>query len=442
MLLKLLYDFAHSRNILDDLAFFPKPIRWIIPLDSQGRLVGAGPIETPGERNRGKEFSAPRTSLDKGVGGIAEFLADSITALFGLDPDPDRRLTPKQRKERDANNSTKYEHFWSQIRQALEKTSLPALRLVLSFHEAAGSHPPFLRYGVEAGAPDADPKPRWGVKTADGSEKRMGPDQFSFQVDGDLLLSDEGVIRPYWRAVYAAELKEQEAKASLGLCLVTGKQNAPVASTHLPKIKGVPGTQSFGAAIVSFDKPAFASYGFQQSLNAPVSTDAVLAYCNALNALLSREEHFFTLGQTVLCFWARESQAASNFVATMLRKPDPQAVADFLRAPWAGVDRSAARLDPFYSITFSGNAGRVVVRHWMQATVEQARENFARWFRDLQITSLATLQPAKTKKRKSHAGNAAATDADEEVPPLALFRLACSTVRDAKDLQSEVPAQL
>jgi CRISPR-associated protein Csd1 len=442
MLLKLLYDFAQSRNVLNDLPFSPKAIRWIIPLDSQGRLSGVGPIETAGEKNRGKEFSAPRTSLDKGVGGIAEFLADGVTALFALDPDPDRRLTPKQRRDRDANNAAKYEHFWSQIRQAFEKTSLPALRAVLSFHEDAGNHPSFLRYGTEAGAAVGDLKPKWWVRTADGSEKRMGPDQFAFQVEGHLLLLDEAVIRPYWRAVYAAEVKDQEAKANRGFCMVTGRENVPVPSTHLPKIKGVPGTQSFGAAIVSFDKPAFASYGFEQSLNAPVSTHAVSAYCNGLNALLSREEHSFTIGQTVLCFWARQSQAASSFVARMLRKPDPQAVADFLRAPWAGVDRSAARLDPFYSITFSGNAGRVVVRHWMQASVEDARENFARWFRDLQIASLGPPQSAKRKKRKLQAGDIPATEAGEEVPPLALFRLACSTVRDAKDLQSEVPAQL
>ena len=105
MLLKHLYDFAHSRKILDDLAFAPKAIRWIIPLDNQGNLIGDGLIETEGEKNRGKEFLAPRTSLDKGVGGIAEFLADGLTAVFGLDADPEKRLTEKQRRDRDANNA-------------------------------------------------------------------------------------------------------------------------------------------------------------------------------------------------------------------------------------------------------------------------------------------------------------------------------------------------
>jgi len=117
MLLKHLYDFAHSRKILDDLAFAEKAIRWIIPLDSEGRLVGQGLIETKGERNRGKVFSAPRTSIDKGKGGIAEFLADGITAVFGLEAEPEKSaaLSEQRRQKRDANNAEKHRHFWAQI---------------------------------------------------------------------------------------------------------------------------------------------------------------------------------------------------------------------------------------------------------------------------------------------------------------------------------------
>lgn len=442
MLLKHLYDFAHSRKILDDLAFAPKPIRWIIPLDLQGSLLGAGLIETEGERNRGKELLAPRTSLDKGVGGIAEFLADGLTAVFGLDSEPEKRLTEKQRKDRDNNNARKCDHFWKQIHQAFDETQLPALGALLSFHKRTKNPPAFLLYGQGADSPEPSEKPKWWVKTAAGPEKRLGPDQFTFQIEGDLILLEGTAVRPYWRRAYASELADQEARASLGLCLVTGRENASVASTHLPKIKGIPGTQSFGASIVSFDKPAFSSYGFEQGLNASVSTEAVSAYCHGLNALLSQEEHSLIIGRTVLCFWARESETSTSFVARMLKKPDPQAVAAFIGAPWAGLDRSAARLDQFYSVTLSGNAGRVVVRHWMQTTVEEARENFAQWFRDLAIAQIGFAEQAQKRKRKSKAVDSSPTDTKEEMPPLALFRLACSTVRDAKDLQSEVPAQL
>lgn len=442
MLLNHLYDFSHSRKILEDLAFAAKPIRWIIPLDGRGQFVGAGLVETQGAKNRGKEYLAPRTSRPKDVGGIAEFLADGITAVFGLEADPSKSRTEKQRRDRASNNEKKYEHFWRQIQEAFRETHLPALQTLLAFHERTGNQPPFLRYGRKVDSDDPREKSKWWVRTASAAEVVLGPDQFTFQVDGDLLILDEKVARPYWRRVFASEVEEERAGANLGLCLVTGKENVPIATTHLPKIKGVRGTQSFGAAIVSFDKPAFSSYGFEQSLNAPVSTDAVSAYCNGLNALLAREEHSLSIGQTTLCFWARESEAASSFVARMLRKPDPQAVAEFLRAPWAGMDRPAARLDQFFSVTLAGNGGRVVVRHWMQTTVEEARENFAQWFRDLEIARIGSGQPNDNRKRKSKATDSSQEGSKEEMPPLALFRLACSTVRDANDLQAEVLAQL
>lgn len=56
MLLRHLYDLATTRHLLDDLAFAPKSIRWVIPLDAAGRLLGPGPLETLEDGTRGKIF--------------------------------------------------------------------------------------------------------------------------------------------------------------------------------------------------------------------------------------------------------------------------------------------------------------------------------------------------------------------------------------------------
>jgi CRISPR-associated protein Csd1 len=442
VLLTHLWDFARSKKILDDLAFAPKAIRWIIPLDDRGQLVGGGLIET-GEKGRGKEMSAPRTSLDKSAGGIAEFLADGITAVFGLDAEPDKKATQKQREAKDSSNAKKHQHFWSQIDQALQATGHAALESLRVFHGNVQQVASFLRYGKKLGSVDPGEKSRWWVKTGSGGEVAMGPDQFSFQVGGLLLITDETTVRPHWRDVHAREVATKEADSALGLCLVTGREGVPIARTHLPKIKGVRGTSSFGAAIVSFDKPAFSSYGFDQSLNAPVSVEAVAAYTNGLNALLKRDEHSLFFGETALCFWAKTSSTAT--VAELLRQPDSKVVAEFMKTPWAGLDRQAARLDPFFSVTLRGNAGRIVVRHWMQSTMESARDNLARWFSDLEIAEpWRTSTPGSKRKRKAGSAETSLSgDNDKEkLPPLALFRLACATVRDAKELRPEVLDQL
>ena len=427
MLLRHLYDLAQTRNLLDDLAFAPKTVRWIIELDADGRLIGQGPVETSGERNRGKELpSCPRIIGDTNSGKVADFLAEGVDGMFGLSPDPSR---PK-----DATKlAEKHKHFWEQIRQCAEATGEPALSALLVFRRSLNAQaPPFLTREGD----------KWLVTSSEGARVGLGNDDFSFRVNGSLVLENEGV-RGYWRERFAQEQEDEdgsEGESVRAVCLVTG-ESATIARTHSPTIKKVPDTQGSGAKIVSFEKssPSFSSFGFKQSYNASVSKKAATAYCEALNWLLSRKNHSLRIGRTAVCFWAKDSEEASDFFAEMLDRPQPESVRDFLRAPWAGVDRSLLRHDEFYSVTLSGNAGRIIVRHWMQSTVEAARENLRRWFADLEMATYGD-PAAREKRRKIDSGESAT--AKEPPQPLALYSLAVTTVREAKDLQAETLTQL
>ena len=95
--------------------------------------------------------------------------------------------------------------------------------------------------------------------------------------------------------MWNASQSETEEETS-GICLVTGNYG-PISRIHR-SIKGVPGAQSSGAALVSFNAPAFESYGKEQSYNAPVGKYAEFAYTTALNYLLGQEEYRFQLGDT------------------------------------------------------------------------------------------------------------------------------------------------
>jgi CRISPR-associated protein Csd1 len=257
-----------------------------------------------------------------------------------------------------------------------------------------------------------------------GETRLSSGDYLTFEVNGQLLLLDEEVIRPYWRNIHGQLHADKDASAQLGMCSVTGEENVPIARTHEVKIQGIRNTGS-GGAIVSFDKPAFRSYGFEKSYNAPVSTRAAKDYCNALTWLLSRKNHSLTIGELSVCFWARDAEEASDFFALMLDRPDPQSVRKFLQVPWAGIDPPLQQHDQFYSVALSGNSGRIVVRHWMQTTVEAARKNLQCWFEDLSITSYGNPQTGQ-----------------DPMPPLALFRLACTSVRDKDGLQPDMLTQL
>ena len=130
----------------------------------------------------------------------------------------------------------------------------------------------------------------WLVKTATGTEEKFKTDNFLFLVDGEFLLETDE-IRDYWRKCYAKEIESKSADASVGVCLVSGEENVAISESHLPKISGVPGTLAIGASLISFEKssPAYSSYGYEKSYNSPISFQAVEAYTNALNFLVSMD---------------------------------------------------------------------------------------------------------------------------------------------------------
>jgi CRISPR-associated protein Csd1 len=431
MLLKHLYDFAVSRHLLDDLAFSPKAVRWIIELDNTGTLLGAGPQAT-GDDKRGKEFSCPQTTRPKVAGGVSEFLADGLTAVFGLDPDPDASMTERKRADRDANNIAKRDDFWSQIGAAQKETSQPTLAALLAFATRYAVTPPaapgFLRWGKATdGKSD---KSAWWLTTASGAETRLGPENFTFRVNGELLLENEP-LRAFWRARHCGEVATARAGFATGRCLITGAEDQKLAPTHNPKIQRVPNTDSFGAALVSFQEPSFTSYGFDQSLNAPTSDAAATAYCVALNYLVAHAEHSVRIDPSCLCFWAVQTAIAKTPFA-FLNKPDPKVVRDFVCSPFAGIERELARRDRFLAVTLVGNPGRIAVRHWMDVSLEQAVENLRKWFCDLEIAV-----PARPPKKAPKAGAK-----EKDFHPLSLYWLSCTTVREAKDVRAETTAQL
>lgn len=429
MLLRHLYELAQSRQLLDDLAFTKKAIRWVIVLDAAGNLLGFTPT---GDGKRGQEYLVPQTSRAKNAGGVAEFLWESITGVFGLDANPEQDTNnAKKRRERDQNNAAKCEAFWRQMQAAFDATQHPALRAVLNFQQKHLTTMDYLRWEARD-----QQKPAWWLTTAAGTEVKLGAENFTFAVAGQLLLDDAETLRPYWRHMYQQEMSDKTEAVEKGLCLITGAVDVPIAPTHNPKIKGVPNAQPTGAAVVSFDKPAFTSYGCDQSYNAPASIAASTAYAVALNWLLSQRQHHVRLGGTVVCFWARDVEAATDVFAELFEQPRPETVQRFLTAPWRGAEHHGVRPDEFYSVTLAGNAGRIVVRHWLQCPLDVATDNLKRWFADLQMVPYggpsATARPQRV------------TDgASKEVPqPLSLYMLALMLVRETKDLQPELLTQL
>lgn len=431
MLLKALHDFAHQRKLLDDLAFAPKAIRWIIELDENGNLLSAGPSPA-GDEKRGKEFPCPRLLSDSNSGTVAGFLVEAVDGMFSLSPNP-------QKPKNAGKLTAKTEHFWQQLRDCQKVTGNRPLAAVLKFRESIPDGPPFL-------------KPTSGghiLTTASGQEAKVTTEEFTFSVGGKLIVEMPDLM-DYWSKLFAAtqlqpdsgdsdeenEAVEAAQEETHGVCLVSG-EIAKLARTHVPKIRGIPGAQGSGAKIVSFDKSSrsYSSYGFNQSYNAPVSEAAAIAYCVALDWLIKKPDFHSRVSVRkdgkeagiVTCFWAKHTEDAGSLFAQLLDRPLPAAVKKFLKTPWSGIKQEFAKKDQFYVVTLTGNSGRIVVKRWIQESLETAVNNLRQWFKDLDLVVPPQPEPKAEAK---------------EYNPLSIYWLSCATVREAKDLKAETPANL
>ena len=187
--------------------------------------------------------------------------------------------------------------------------------------------------------------------------------------------------------------RDQNETAEKGLCMVSGEIDE-IARTHTP-IKGVPGAQSSGAALVSFNEQSFESYGKEQSFNAPVGRKAVYAYTTALNYLLQDDKHRSIIGDTAVVYWAENGQTEyQDYFADMMDpKPETENVLNdlFKRLQRkASVDTEDVRdklslAERFYVLGLAPNAARLSVRFFYRDSFENILRNLEKYYEDMRI---------------------------------------------------------
>ena len=205
------------------------------------------------------------------------------------------------------------------------------------------------------------------------------------------FVNDDPAIQNAWQTHY----NDRSADSDTGQCLITGKY-APIERTH-PNISGVPGAQSSGAALVSFNAPAFCSYGHEQGDNAPVSKYAAFAYTTALNRLLADRSHCKHVGDTTILCWAENAEpvyqdAMSMFLfgadeAAGIQESDVQAALKRLSAGQT-VPFLEKELSPdqhFYLLGLAPNAARLSVRFFLRDTFGSFAQNLQKHAEEMEI---------------------------------------------------------
>ena len=212
----------------------------------------------------------------------------------------------------------------------------------------------------------------------------------SFRIAGETaLICQSDAVQA---ALADSSVTGASAPGDVGTCLVTGELG-PIARLH-PPIKGVRGANTSGATIVSFNLPAFESYGREQGANAPVGEAAAFAYTTALNSLLSSGSRQRALvADATVAFWGERGDASVLEVALSAlfsepAKDDPHAGTEPVAALYAAHRSGAIPNDEggrFYVLGLAPNAARLAVRFWHVGTVREVGERLVRHFDDLEI---------------------------------------------------------
>lgn len=314
-------------------------ISYALCLDESGALVAVMPTqheETVGKKTllRPNLISLPST-VTRTVGILPNFLWDNSSYLLGVDEKgkPERSL-------RCFRAAAELHH------QLLDDVDTPAAKAILAY--------------FDTWEPE---NARSCPALADSLQEILKGGNLTFQVNG-IFARDDTAIQAAWSRHY------DDGDGELQQCLVTGKLDTAVA-VH-PAIKGVAGAQSSGAAMISFNAPAFCSYGKEQSLNAPVGKYAAFAYTAALNYLIADKTNVHRIGDTTIVCWAKGAEPQytdfadfSLFGDNLPEEWTEDDLHDAMKKLADGLPCPELSLNPdhpFYILGLSPNSARLSVR--------------------------------------------------------------------------------
>ncbi|MBI3966164.1 MAG: type I-C CRISPR-associated protein Cas8c/Csd1 [Chloroflexi bacterium] len=384
MLLQRFKEYADQRLALPPTLYREAPVRYIVELDEHGRPLGRRPTDTsdPGNPRTKRGMRRHLPQVTRTMAPKPLLLADNSEYTFGL-----ARETSKTQRVMECHRT-----YLDLLERCAAATHEPAVQAVATFLKN-------------------DPVP-----ALDLPEDFDRGATITFRVHRQLeaiFPIDLPAVQSFW----AAENDPAARSAPVMQCLVCG-QERPVLARLQGNIKGVPGGQTSGTAIISANAEAFESYGLEASLIAPTCGECGERFTLAANSLLASEANRIVMGGAAFIFWTREPVDFS--LRSLLTDPQPEQVRAVLESIRTGRPAASLERTAFYATVLSASGGRTVVRDWIDTTVDEVQRHLAGWFEAQRIVG---------------AGG-------EEPRPLGLYALAAATVRELKDLAPPVPRAL
>lgn len=348
----------------------PRSPRWVIEIDPDGM----GFLKGPYRRREHREILGPDRQHS---GQVSEtnlkplLLMDEARVALGI---------PAPGKEREAERM--HRAFVDLARQLHARTGDPDIAAIVAFLERP--LPPEIRERVAPG------------------------DLVTFQTSAGEFPVEREEVQRFW-----SEHLEKELRApSPAACSVCGREGFVL--RLLPRDVVVLGQK---CALISFNEPAFESFGKTQTTNVPLCYGCASAALGALDHLLRDPSHHATVARDqskgrpnslrnqVAVFWLRTreqvSLAGTRFdleaaLAALQEEPaagvagtpppDLAQLQVLLEAPWTSRAEAAhLSTNSFHLAVLSANKGRLMVREWIHVALDDLRRHVAAYLAALRI---------------------------------------------------------
>lgn len=363
MILQALYEYYHRKLELEQIApdgLIEKEIDFIVVLDENGKFIDIENLQKiEGNRVSGTVYYVPdigkQSEKHSNAGDDANLLWDKAEFVFGVG---------KKGKQ-------KLQSFVETIKKFYP--SPPSdVQAVLNFYKSEMK------------------KDKPFKKILDHKEVgeiiASGAPIVTFRIQGDRL-----PVACKSHAAKAAKKTFDTGDVS-GVCLLTGEKNVPLEPTH-KVLKGIRGAKSSGANLISFNEPAYRSYGKEQSLNAPISKLAASRYSKALQKLVDSDDNKIFIGDATIVFWAEKKTKQTYDLESAFpwffvdMKDDPESGVKAVKSLFDAIHTGKLSYSEqrFYVLALAPNSARISVRFFRQGSVREFGENIFKHFEDFNI---------------------------------------------------------
>lgn len=330
---------------------------WEITLAEDGRVVRVLPLTT-GEGKELRRFipmRVPEHGSRSGTGILPFFLCDNAAYLLGLDP--------KRGEEKRAGARALHED----VLASCDDAGAQAVRAFFERDDCLEGLDETLR-----------------------AELAGGGFMVFRLLDDRQRVHEREAVRDAW-AAYCDLPSDDDV---VGQCAITGERTSM--ARLFPQVTGVPGAQSAGASLVSFNLDSFESYGKKQAYNASLSQEVAFNAGSALRYLYGDLKHRVRFGQTTVVFWTDRTATDEELMmlAMLGDEVDPRAedTADLERIqqtlecmkegkPLEGYDLETR----FFILGLAPNAARLAVRFFETDTFGAIARHYGEYLRDIEM---------------------------------------------------------